>query len=169
MPSRSPHRTATGLIPARACGAAKTTTPLSSTNAERWAIRPNDVLLDVPYHCVCHSDIHQVCDEWKDWDPTVYPTQPFANVLEPDSTLVNVGAMEELKGVKGINLTYARKSIAGSMIGGIAETQQVINYCSRPKHQGRHRTDPARPDQPSLRASREKGRAATAPSSTRPR
>ena len=30
----------------------------------------------------------------------------------------------------GINLIYARKSIAGSMIGGIAETQEVIDYCA---------------------------------------
>jgi uncharacterized zinc-type alcohol dehydrogenase-like protein len=62
--------------------------------------------------------------------PKAYPMQPFVNVLKPDATLVNVGAMGELKGVTGINLIYARKSIAGSMIGGIAETQQVIDYCA---------------------------------------
>ncbi len=27
-------------------------------------------------------------------------------------------------------MIYARKSIAGSMIGGIAETQEVIDYCA---------------------------------------
>lgn len=62
--------------------------------------------------------------------PKAYPMQPFVNVLKPDATLVNVGAMEELKGVTGITLVYARKSIAGSMIGGIAETQEVIDYCA---------------------------------------
>lgn len=62
--------------------------------------------------------------------PHAYPMQPFVNVLKPDATLVNVGAMGELKGVTGINLVYARKSIAGSMIGGIAETQEVIDYCA---------------------------------------
>lgn len=62
--------------------------------------------------------------------PKAYPMQPFVNVLKSDATLVNVGAMEELKGVTGINLIHARKSIAGSMIGGIAETQQVIDYCA---------------------------------------
>ena len=56
--------------------------------------------------------------------------QPFINVLKPDATLVNVGAMGELEGVAGINLVYARKSIAGSMIGGIAETREVIDYCA---------------------------------------
>ena len=62
--------------------------------------------------------------------PRAYPMQPFLNVLKQDSTLVNVGAMEQLQGVTGINLVYARKSIAGSMIGGIAETQEVIDYCA---------------------------------------
>ena len=27
-------------------------------------------------------------------------------------------------------MVYARKSIAGSMIGGIVETQEVIDYCA---------------------------------------
>jgi uncharacterized zinc-type alcohol dehydrogenase-like protein len=62
--------------------------------------------------------------------PKAYSMQPFVNALKPDSTLVNVGAMEEIKGATGINLVYARKSIAGSMIGGIAETQEVIDYCT---------------------------------------
>lgn len=62
--------------------------------------------------------------------PQAYPMQPFINVLKPDATLVNVGAMEQFQGVAGINLVYARKSVAGSMIGGIAETQQVVDYCA---------------------------------------
>src|SRR5207248_8312399 len=62
--------------------------------------------------------------------PEAYPMQPFVNVLKGDATLVNVGAMGELTGVTGINLIYARRSIAGSMIGGIAETQEVIDYCA---------------------------------------
>jgi uncharacterized zinc-type alcohol dehydrogenase-like protein len=62
--------------------------------------------------------------------PKAYPMQPFVNVLKQDATLLNVGAMEELQGVTGINVVYARKSIAGSMIGGIVETQEVIDYCA---------------------------------------
>jgi alcohol dehydrogenase (NADP+) len=62
--------------------------------------------------------------------PKGYPMGPFVNAVKPGATLVNVGAMEELRGITGINLIYARKSIAGSMIGGIAETQEVIDYCA---------------------------------------
>ena len=62
--------------------------------------------------------------------PKAYPMQQFVNLLKLDATLVNVGAMEALQQVHGIDLIHARKSIAGSMIGGIAETQQVIDFCA---------------------------------------
>lgn len=62
--------------------------------------------------------------------PRAYPMQPFLNALKANGTLVNVGAMEPLQGIGGIDLVYARKSVAGSMIGGIAETQEVIDYCA---------------------------------------
>jgi uncharacterized zinc-type alcohol dehydrogenase-like protein len=52
------------------------------------------------------------------------------NALKPGGTLFNVGAMEQFQGVTGIDLIYARKSLVGSMIGGIAETQEVIDFCA---------------------------------------
>jgi uncharacterized zinc-type alcohol dehydrogenase-like protein len=62
--------------------------------------------------------------------PRAYPLQQFVNVLKLDATLVNVGAMEQFQGITGIDLVHGRKSLAGSMIGGIAETQEVIDYCA---------------------------------------
>jgi uncharacterized zinc-type alcohol dehydrogenase-like protein len=65
--------------------------------------------------------------------PQAYPMHEFINVLKLDATLVNVGAMEQFQGVNGIDLVHGRKSLAGSMIGGIAETQEVIDYCAARK------------------------------------
>ena len=62
--------------------------------------------------------------------PTAYPVQQYLNLLKPDGTLINVGAMEPLEGIHGMMLAFGRKSVAGSMIGGIAETQEVIDYCA---------------------------------------
>jgi uncharacterized zinc-type alcohol dehydrogenase-like protein len=62
--------------------------------------------------------------------PRSYSMKPVLNALKQEATLVNVGAMEQLQGVTGIDLVYSRKSVAGSMIGGIAETQEVIDYCA---------------------------------------
>ena len=52
------------------------------------------------------------------------------NLLKLDATLVNVGAMEDLQSVSVRSLIFGRKSIAGSVVGGVAETQQVIDYCA---------------------------------------
>ena len=63
--------------------------------------------------------------------PVSYPMQPFMNMLKLDATLVNVGALGELtSGLSGMANGFGRKSLAGSMIGGIAETQEVIDYCA---------------------------------------
>jgi uncharacterized zinc-type alcohol dehydrogenase-like protein len=62
--------------------------------------------------------------------PKAYPMQPFVNLLKLDATLVNVGALEDLQSVSGRSLILGRKSIAGSVVGGIAETQEVVDYCA---------------------------------------
>jgi uncharacterized zinc-type alcohol dehydrogenase-like protein len=56
--------------------------------------------------------------------------QPFMDVLALDGTLVNLGALNQLDGLSGMSMGFGRKSLAGSMIGGIAETQQVVDYCA---------------------------------------
>ncbi|WP_276558766.1 NAD(P)-dependent alcohol dehydrogenase [Burkholderia multivorans] len=62
--------------------------------------------------------------------PQAYPMQPFIELLKLDATLVNVGAMDALRGISGLGLVFGRYSVAGSLIGGIAETQEVIDYCT---------------------------------------
>jgi uncharacterized zinc-type alcohol dehydrogenase-like protein len=62
--------------------------------------------------------------------PNTYPMQQFMDVLKLDATLVDVGALNQLEGLNGMALAFGRKSLAGSVIGGIAETQEVIDYCA---------------------------------------
>lgn len=63
--------------------------------------------------------------------PVGYAMQPFMDMLKLDATLVNVGALGRLEaGLSGMAMGFGRKSLAGSMIGGTAETQQVIDYCA---------------------------------------
>lgn len=61
--------------------------------------------------------------------PQAYPMQQLVNLLKLNGTLINVGAMEPIQDVSGASLALGRKSVAGSAIGGIAETQEVIDYC----------------------------------------
>ncbi|MFG1378770.1 NAD(P)-dependent alcohol dehydrogenase [Xanthobacter autotrophicus] len=62
--------------------------------------------------------------------PQAFSVKPFLNALKLDGTLVNVGALANLEGVDSIPLVMGRRSLAGSQIGGIAETQQVIDFCT---------------------------------------
>lgn len=49
---------------ALAYAAQTATTPLAAWSFERRDPRPNDVVIDILYCGVCHSDIHQARDEW---------------------------------------------------------------------------------------------------------
>lgn len=58
--------------------AQKATTPLTPFSFERRAPRPDDVVIDILYCGVCHSDLHTVRNEWKG---TIYPCVPGHEIL----------------------------------------------------------------------------------------
>ena len=51
-------------------------------------------------------------------------------LLRLDGALVNVGAPAEPLPVQAFSLIMGRRSFAGSMIGGIRETQEMLNFCA---------------------------------------
>jgi uncharacterized zinc-type alcohol dehydrogenase-like protein len=56
---------------------------------------------------------------------------PFISCLKRDGTLVLVGAPEHPHPSPSVfNLLFARRSLAGSGIGGIQETQEMLDYCA---------------------------------------
>ncbi|WP_379152372.1 NAD(P)-dependent alcohol dehydrogenase [Paenibacillus sp. sgz5001063] len=54
----------------------------------------------------------------------------YLSLLALDGTLVNVGAPAEPLPVNVFSLIGHRRSFAGSMIGGIRETQEMLNFCA---------------------------------------
>jgi uncharacterized zinc-type alcohol dehydrogenase-like protein len=62
--------------------------------------------------------------------PQGFDIQPFVNLLKVDGTIVNVGVLDQFEKVSGRGLIGRRRSLAGSVIGGIAETQAVVDYCA---------------------------------------
>ena len=54
----------------------------------------------------------------------------YLGLLAVDGTLVNVGAPPEPLPVNAMALIGGRRSFAGSMIGGIAETQEMLDFCA---------------------------------------
>lgn len=53
----------------------------------------------------------------------------YLGLLAVDGTLVSVGAPPEAMGVNAFTLIGNRRSFAGSNIGGIKETQEMLNFC----------------------------------------
>jgi uncharacterized zinc-type alcohol dehydrogenase-like protein len=51
-------------------------------------------------------------------------------LLKRDGTLTLVGAPPNPVPVAAFSLIGGRKQLAGSLIGGIAETQEMLNFCA---------------------------------------
>lgn len=54
----------------------------------------------------------------------------YLSTLKVDGTLVNVGAPAEPLQVNAFPLLMGRRSLAGSGIGGIKETQEMLDFCA---------------------------------------
>ena len=54
----------------------------------------------------------------------------YLNLLDVDGTLVELGIPEHPMEVPAFALALARRSLSGSNIGGIAETQEMLEFCA---------------------------------------
>ena len=58
---------------------------------------------------------------------------PYLNALKNDCTMVLVGASPEPSALLASSLIMGRKRLAGSLIGGTRETQEMLDFCFRKK------------------------------------
>jgi uncharacterized zinc-type alcohol dehydrogenase-like protein len=66
------------MTPVNAYAAQSATTPLTPFNFERREVGANDVRIEILYCGVCHSDIHQVRNEW---GGSIYPMVPGHEIV----------------------------------------------------------------------------------------
>src|SRR5277367_4250903 len=66
---------------AKAFSAASATSPLASTTIARRDPTENDVQIEILFCGICHSDLHQVRNEWSGVMPTVYPCVPGHEIV----------------------------------------------------------------------------------------
>ncbi|MFC5860693.1 NAD(P)-dependent alcohol dehydrogenase [Acidicapsa dinghuensis] len=55
----------------------------------------------------------------------------YLSLLKVDGTLCTVGAPQKPLPVAAFNLIFGRRSYSGSAIGGIAETQEMLDFCGK--------------------------------------
>lgn len=65
----------------KAYAAASATSPMVFTTIPRRAPEESDVQIEILFCGVCHSDLHQVRNEWSDAMPTVYPCVPGHEIV----------------------------------------------------------------------------------------
>ena len=60
-----------------------------------------------------------------------YDIGTYLNLLKRDGTMVAVGAPDKPSDLMTFSLIMGRKTLAGSLIGGIAETQEMLDFCGK--------------------------------------
>jgi uncharacterized zinc-type alcohol dehydrogenase-like protein len=60
-----------------------------------------------------------------------HPMDALMGLLKRDGTLVVVGASPKPMEVHAFSLIMGRKRLAGSLIGGIKETQEMLDFCAK--------------------------------------
>lgn len=62
--------------------------------------------------------------------PYVHDVNPYVGALKVSGTLVLVGYLGDLTPMlNSVPMVLGRKSVAGSLIGGLAETQELLDFC----------------------------------------
>jgi alcohol dehydrogenase (NADP+) len=69
------------MFNAKAYSAASATSPLAFTRIARRDPTEHDVQIEILYCGICHSDLHQVRNEWSGVMPTVYPCVPGHEIV----------------------------------------------------------------------------------------
>lgn len=62
--------------------------------------------------------------------PEKHDINPFVALLKRDRTICVVGALEPLAPINNMGMAPHRKSVAGSLIGNLADTQEVLDFCA---------------------------------------
>jgi uncharacterized zinc-type alcohol dehydrogenase-like protein len=64
--------------------------------------------------------------------PYVHDINPYVSTLNISGTLVLVGYLGGLEPIlNSVPMILGRKAVAGSLIGGIAETQEMLDFCGK--------------------------------------
>src|ERR1700761_3852997 len=140
---------------AKSYAAFSATTALAPHTLERRTPADTDVALEILYCGVCHSDLHQVRDEWHDFAPSVSPVVPGHEIVGRVTSvgsavtkfrqgdLVAVGCMVDscqhckncTRGLevfceKGVTLTYNSpdKHTGGVTYGGYSDSIVVDQH-----------------------------------------
>ena len=62
--------------------------------------------------------------------PVSHEIDGYLQLLGRSGRMIIVGALNEMPGFKGANLIWWNRAVGGSAIGGIPETQEMLDFCA---------------------------------------
>lgn len=63
--------------------------------------------------------------------PVSHDFDPYIELLRIDATMCIVGALDPTAQLNTVPLIFARRRVAGSLIGGLKETQEMLDFSGR--------------------------------------
>lgn len=63
--------------------------------------------------------------------PVGHDVDPYMALVKRDGAMVIVGSVEPLKALNGGPMILRRRTLAGSLIGGLPETQEMLDFCGQ--------------------------------------
>jgi uncharacterized zinc-type alcohol dehydrogenase-like protein len=137
------------MLTVNAYGATSATEPLVPMTIERREVGPHDVLIEIKYTGICHSDIHHAHSDWKQETYPLVPGHEIAGIVTQVGSKVTRHAVGDRVGVgcmvdscrecancrkgkeqyclRGNTLTYADVDAGGTPTQGGYATHIVVN------------------------------------------
>ncbi|MDT3428250.1 putative zinc-type alcohol dehydrogenase-like protein [Paenibacillus forsythiae] len=115
--------------------------PFEKTTIERRALRPHDVLIDIQFSGICHSDIHSAFDEWGGGIFPMVPGHEIAGIVSAVGTEVTKFAVGDRVGVGCFvdscgECEYCLKGEEQYCTKGFVATYNALDYDGNPTYGG---------------------------------
>lgn len=112
-----------------------------TTTIQRRDLRPDDVLIDIKYSGICHSDIHTAHG---DWGAAIFPLVPgheIAGVVQAIGSAVTKFAVGDRVGVGCYvdscgECEYCQQDLEQFCTKGVVSTYNSLDYDGQPTHGG---------------------------------
>ncbi|MGC4042890.1 MAG: NAD(P)-dependent alcohol dehydrogenase [Armatimonas sp.] len=122
----------------KAYAAASATSPMAATTIARRDLTETDVQLEILFCGICHSDLHQVRDEWKSVMPTVYPCVPGHEIVGRVTAVGSAVSKYQVGDLVGVGCLVDSDGTCPNCQGGKEQfcADSTFTYNSPDKHLG---------------------------------
>ena len=123
---------------ARAFAAGSPTSGLTAATIRRREPGPDDVQIGILYCGVCHSDLHQVRNEWSGFMPTIYPCVPGHEIVGRVTKVGSAVSKFKLGDIAAVGCLVDSDRVCPECQAGLEQfcANMTLTYNSPDKHLG---------------------------------